>query len=105
MEQNKFTVDQVQDFVENGLDLDLKWEERLVYNPSAKRYTQAKMEHFDNNKTAYMRLKNTKNNKTYLAKAKVSNTSFVISLNSSTIDASEQWVEEVMSAVRVGAKR
>ena len=68
MEQNKFTVDQVQDFVENGLDLDLKWEERLVYNPSSKRYTQAKMEHFDNNKTAYMRLKNTKNNKTYLAK-------------------------------------
>lgn len=83
-------LDRIQQVLEENLDL--IWENRLVYNYYDKTYHSADMFDFGYNKSTYVHLIDNKN-KGYLARVKLNSQKFVIDLNGMKIDVSDHWQE------------
>ena len=88
---NKFTLDDIQEVIEENLDLE--WVDRLIYNPLSKYYHTAT--DYDLNsmhRQTYVYLRDKKNS-CYLAVINFNDERFIIRMNGTKVDVSEHWKE------------
>lgn len=87
---SKERLNKIQEVLEESLNL--KWVDRLIYNPISNFYRTADVFDFVNNYTTYVYLENDKR-QSFRAQVKLNNEQFIIRMNGMKIDASEHWKE------------
>lgn len=74
-------------------NLDMVWQDKVVYSHSAKKYRAVNMLiDFKNKRITYVRLAD-KKGKGHLAKVKLDNENFVIEIDGMKVDVSDHWQE------------
>ncbi|MBQ3502908.1 MAG: hypothetical protein IJA72_04535 [Clostridia bacterium] len=86
----KERLDKIQQVLEESLNL--KWVDRIIYNPVTNFYRTADVFDFIDNSTTYAYLENAKR-QSFRAQVKLNNEQFIIRMNGMKIDASEHWKE------------
>ena len=86
----KERLDKIQEVLEESLNL--KWVDRLIYNPATNSYRTADVFDFGDNSITYVYLENSKR-QSFRAQVKLNNEQFIIRMNGMKIDASEYWQE------------
>ena len=73
-------------------NLQLKWVDRLIYNPANNFYRTAELFDFADNTITYVYLQNNKH-KAFRARVLLNKEKFIIRMNGMEIDVSEHWQE------------
>ena len=81
----------VQEVLEENLDL--IWQDRLIYSPRERRYRTVNFRYdFKNEEITYVRLADKKKNG-HMAKVRLNNKTFIIEIEGVKIDVSAHWQE------------